>query len=245
MDSLFEGTESMGNVTDIYKQMEANYRGSPCSESGELWRLRRVYHISPRQRVRKTMLDKAAAFLAERGHMPEWFNRCPVAAGINDPRKDNNYRVDLVHWCEWCRCARLIELQWKNKDPHAALRKILRYGAAYLFCRVHKNQLPLHNRPLMNVCHVSLEVVAPRSFCQDLIGRITKSHGEFIDNGFVDSKISGLSMSLNVLAFPDGFQIPFDDGADVKRHCDIAQLPLQSKGQAVRDAFNKLVQVWP
>ena len=96
----------------------------------------------------------------------------------------------------------------------------------------------------MNASHVSLEVVAPRSFCRDLIGQITKPHGEFIDNGFVDSKTGGtLTMSLKVLAFPDEFQIPFADGAEVTQQCDTPSLT--PDGQAVRDAFNKLVPVWP
>ncbi len=249
MGSLFDGTKFMDNITDIYNQMEANYRGSPCSESKELWKLRRVCHISPRQRTPKIMLDKAVAFLAESGHMPEWFNRCPVAAGIIDPYKDNNHRVDLVCWCELCRCARLVELKWDSNDPPSALRQILRYGAAYIFCRVHRNELRLQNRPLMdnrplmNASHISLEVVAPLSFCQNLIAQITKPHGGFIDNGFVDSKINGLSMSLNALAFPDEFQIPFADGAEVTQQCDTARLTL--KGRKVRDAFNNLVPVWP
>lgn len=106
----------------------------------------------------------------------------------------------------------------KSNDPLDALRKILRYGAAYLFCRVHEKKLrfPATSLIKMNVSHVSLEVVAPDSFCQNLITRISKTHGAFIDNKFVDSKINGLSMSLKVLAFPDGFQIPFKNGADVK-----------------------------
>lgn len=52
-------------------------------------------------------------------------------------------------------------------------------------------------------------------------------------------------MSLDALAFPDGFQIPFKNGKKVKDKCDSAQLPPKGKGQAVREAFNNLVQVWP
>ena len=242
MGSLFDGTDGMDNVKDIYDRMEANYRGSPCSISGELWRLRHECGIGDRQRTPKIMLDKAVAFLAESGHMPEWFNRCPVAAGIIDPYKDNNHRVDLVCWCELCQCARLVELRWESDTPLDALRKILRYGAAYLFCRVHKNALPLQNRPLMDARHVSLEVVAPLSFCQKLIAQITKPHSEFIDNGFVDSKISGFTMSLKVLAFPGEFDgIPFKNGGEVKAKCT----SLIPEGKAVRDAFYNLTQLWP
>ena len=209
-------------------------------------RLRHKCGIGDPRRTPKIMLDNAVAFLAESGHMPEWFNRCPVAAGITDPHIDNNYRVDLVHCCKLCRCARLIELKGKNDALISALRKILRYGAAYFFCRVHENELqfPAPSLMKMDASHVSLEVVAPPSFCQqNLIAQITKPHGEFIDNGFVDSKISGLSMSLKVLAFPDGFQIPFTNGADVKSKCFTPSLT--SEGQKVRDAFNNLTQLWP
>lgn len=96
----------------------------------------------------------------------------------------------------------------------------------------------------MNVSRVSLEVVASRLFCKDLITLINKRpHGQFIDNKFVDSKINGLSMSLKVLAFPNGFKIPFKNGADVRQKCFTHSLT--PEGQAVRDAFNNLTQVWP
>ena len=172
--------------------------------------------------------------------------------------KDANKRsaVNLVHWCELCRCARLVELkwdsdapqEWKSKDPLDALKQILRYGAAYLFCRVHEKKLhfPATSLIKMNVSRVSLEVVAPLSFCQDLITLINKSkrpHGQFIDNKFVDSKINGLLMSLNVLAFPNWFKIPFKDGANLKSKCYTAQLT--DEGQAVHDAFDNLTPLWP
>ena len=245
MGSLFENTDGMDNITDIYNQMEANYRGSPCSESKELWKLQYECNLFPSQQTPQTMLDKAVAMLAARGHMHGWFNRCPVAAGIIDPRADNNYRVDLVHWSESSKHARLVKLKWKwqSNDPLSALMQILRYGAAYIFCRVHRNALPLRNRPLMDAHHVSLEVVAPYSFCRNLKAQITKTHDSFIDNSFVDSKISGLKMSLKVLAFPDKFQIPFTNGGEVKSKCDTVQLT--PEGQAVRDAFNNLTQIWP
>ena len=50
-------------------------------------------------------------------------------------------------------------------------------------------------------------------------------------------------MSLDAFAFPDDFQIPFGDGADVKSKCFTHQLT--PEGMAVRDAFNKLTPVWP
>lgn len=260
MRNLFDGTESMDNVTDIYNQMEANCP-NPCSTSQKLWELRCSCDITSHNPYPETRLEYAVANLAENGHMPEWFNQCPIASGITDASvsrqasKAVNKRsaVDLVHWDKANKCARLVELKWdsddqpkwQSHDPLDALRQILRYGAAYLFCRFHRGQLnfPAPSLMKMNVSHVSLEVVAPQSFCQNLITRITKSHGEFIDNGFVDSKVSGLSMSLNVLAFPDGFQIPFTDGGEVRQKCDTPSLT--QEGQAVREAFCNLTPVWP
>ena len=58
------------------------------------------------------------------------------------------------------------------------------------------------------------------------------------------SKTGGtVSMSLKALAFPDKFQIPFTNGGEVKSKCDTVQLT--PEGQAVRDAFDNLTQVWP
>ena len=94
----------------------------------------------------------------------------------------------------------------------------------------------------MDARHVSLEVVAPRRFYnyhneKDRFDRISKDLNEF-----ASSKINGLSMSLDALAFPEGFEIPFKDGDDVRKKCFNHQLP--PEGQAVRDAFNNLTPVW-
>ena len=96
--------------------------------------------------------------------------------------------------------------------------------------------------------HVSLEVVAPRSFyCdhhdkKDFFVRMNKSL-----NQFAGSKINALSMSLNALAFPDDFPDKFDqmfkDGNDVETKCNTDQLT--DEGQAVHDAFNNLTPAWP
>ena len=264
MISLFDDTEHMENLEEIYNKMEANCP-NPRSTSKKLWKLRHACDITSHNPYPETKLEYAVANLAENGYMPEWFNQCPVASGITDASvsrqasKAVNKRsaVDLVHWDKANEYARLVELKWessnppkwKSNNPLDALSQILRYGAAYLFCLVHRGQLnfPAESLIKMNARHVSLEVVAPQSCCQDLIARINKPHGEFIDNGFVDSKVSRLSMSLNVLAFPDGFQAEFEqrfkNGEEVKDKCDTPHLT--AEGQAVREAFNNLVQVWP
>ena len=256
MSSLFDGTEYMDDIEKIYDQMKANCP-DPRSTSQKLWELRQACDIAPHNTSPEIMLEKAVAMLAARGHMPGWFNQCPVASGITDSSMSrassaaSNKRscVDLVHWDEVNKCARLVELKRESDDPPSALRQILRYGTAYIFCRVHclvhrgSLTFPAESLMEMNASHVSLEVVAPRRFYngyneKDRFSRMSKDL-----NGFAGSKINGLSMSLNALAFPDEFQIPFADGAEVTQQCDTARLTL--KGRKVRDAFNNLVPVWP
>ena len=242
MSSLFDDTEHMDDIEKIYDRMEVNCP-NPRSTSKKLWELRCAPEISSHNPNPETLLEKAVANLAENGYMPEWFNQCPTASGINDSSRNRHSNVDLVHWDEANKCARLVELKWGSDDPLSALRQILAYGVAYLFCRVHKRELPLQGRSLMDARHVSLEVVAPRRFYnyhneKDRFDRISKDLNEF-----ASSKINGLSMSLDALAFPAGFEIPFKDGDDVRKKCFTHQLT--PKGRAVRDAFTNLARVWP
>ena len=252
MSSLFDGAKQMDDIEKIYNKMEANCP-NPCSTSKKLWELRHAYQTLSSCKP-ETMLEKAMAMLAARGHMPEWFNQCPVASGITDSsmsRQDSKAvnkksNVDLVHWDEANKYARLVELKWESDNPPSAIRQILRYGAAYIFCLVHKGKLDFPAESLIekDARHVSLEVVAPAKYyfgynLQDGIARMCTSLNEF-----AGSKTGGtLSMSLNALAFPNEFQIPFTNEKAVKQKCFTHQLT--SEGQAVRDAFNNLAPVWP
>ena len=242
MGSLFDGTDGTDDIKEIYVRMEANCP-DPRSTSKKLWKLRHACHIAPRNRAPETLIEKAVAMLAGNGYMYEWFNQCPTASGITDSSRDRRSNVDLVRWLESTRRACLIELKWMSDDPPSALRQILRYGAAYIFCRFHKEKLPLRGRPLMDVRHVSLEVAAPRHFYHgyDERSRIARvSQGL---NKFAGSKINGLSMSLDALAFPEGFRMPFANGKEVKEKCDTHRLT--EEGREIRNAFNELVPVWP
>ena len=253
MRRLFDDTKLMDNVTDIYHQMKANCP-NPCSTSKKLWEFRRARDIADHNDSPEKMLECAVAMLAARGRMPGWYNQCPTASGITDAsvsrqaskNANKHSDVDLVHWDEASKCARLVELKWESDDPLSALRQILRYGTAYIFCLAHRGQLnfPAESLIEMNVRHVSLEVIAPRRFYN---GYNKKNRFERISQDldeFAGSKTGGtLTMSLDALAFPDGFQIPFNGGADVKDKCDTHRLT--SEGQAVRDAFANLTQVWP
>ena len=252
MASLFDGTEGMENIGDIYDRMEANCP-HPRSTSQKLWALRHACDIPSRSRNQscETLIEKAVANLAARGHMPGWFNQCPTASGIADSSEDRRTAsrrgkrrdVDLVHWCGSRKHARLVELKWASDDPCSALKQILRYGATYIFCRIHKKELPLQAQPLMDAAHVSLEVVAPARYYLDSSQKDCLVRMRDSLNRFVGSKTGGIwSMSLNVLAFPEDFdRVPFTDGEDVIKKCRGAS----AEGQKVCAAFNNLASVWP
>ena len=245
MSSLFDGTEYMDDIEKIYDQMETNCP-NPRSTSKELWKLRCACHIAPHNRAPETLIEKAVAMLAENGYMYEWFNQCPTASGITDSSRDRRSNVDLVRWLESTRRAHLVELKWESDDPPSALRQILGYGAAYIFCRVHKGSLtfPAESLIEMNARHVSLEVIAPPHFYHGYDERARIARMSQTLDEFAGSKINGLSMSLKALAFPEEFKVPpFGNGEEVKNKCDSRQLT--AEGRKVRDAFDKLAPVWP
>ena len=60
----------------------------------------------------------------------------------------------------------------------------------------------------------------------------------------VGSRIEGLSMSLDVRAFPEWFdRLPFSSGAQVSASCDQAELT--ETGRKIRDAVDGLTSVFP
>lgn len=248
MAEFFEGTCGMEEPEEIYETIHKNCPDPPRSNSDELWKLRRKCDISPASPRRETMLEKAVANLGESCHMPWWFNQCPVASGIVRSSRNKRNAVDLVHWSESTGHARLIELKWASDNPRLALQEILRYGVAYIFCRVHRKELPLDGRyfrPIMDAHTIGLEVVAPRKFYRgdsesDRFAKVSRSI-----NDFARSKTDeGLSMSLKALSFPEEFsRIPFKCGKEVLERCFTRELTRE--GQIVRDAFKGLVPAWP
>ena len=243
MGSLFDGTEYLEDISEIYNQIKANCP-DPSSNSQELWKLRQACGISAHNKSSEKMLEKAVSMLANNGHMPGWYNQCPTASGIGDSARNRHSNVDLVYWDKSNEHARLVELKTVSNDPLYALKEVLRYGAVYIFCRIHKNELPLRARPLMKARHISLEVAAPVSYYQGFhnlsraIARMRQSLNAFD----VDSRVNGLTMSLNALAFPRGFESPpFMSGEEVKQKCGTERLTVE--GRMVRDAFNKLSSV--
>ena len=237
----FSEEKACSLVHGLYDRMMINFSGEPVSQSEKLWCCRREPEIRNDNFNKETILEKAVAILAEEGHMPEWFNQCPVASGITDPGKDRKRAVDLIHLSDVK--ARLIELKWANNTPVHALFQILEYGIAYVFARIHVDELHLEKRHLMHVEKIGLEVVGPRNFFVnekrlDLFDRMDKAIGKF-----AAEKTGGtLSMSLHALSFPAEFdRIPFKDGREVKKNCRNSKL--STEGAKVRDAFSRLVPV--
>ena len=234
----------MNDIAAILGRMEANCP-APSSASRSLWQLRRATDIAPHNASFETMLEKAVAKLAEMGHMPGWFNQCPTASGIGDSSRTRHANIDLVHWSEADRRARLVELKWASDNPSAAVRQILRYGAAYLFCRLHRSRLPVRKSRLMDARDVTLLVVAPASYWgePDLPDYLSGAR-EALERLDVGSKIEGLSMSLDVRSFPGWFdRLPFSNGAQVSASC--GHVELTDTGRRIRDAFNGLTSVRP
>ena len=235
MASLFDSTKDLDDIGEIFRRMEANCP-SPVSTSRRLWELRQAPSISTHNTSEETMLEKAVAILAARGHMQGWFNQCPTASGIGDSALDRRRNVDLVHWSAPIQHVRLVELKWWSNDPSEAVQQIVGYGAAYVFCRVHRDKLPLRHRPVMDARHVSLSVVAPAHYFRatDFQGCLARAR-QGLKRFDIGSRIAGLSMSLELHVFPDWFDLPFANGADVLANCDRTELT--EAGRKIRDAF--------
>lgn len=237
MPTLFDGTCGIDDIVEILDRMEANCP-QPFSNSRQLWKFRHATGIAGHNRSKETMLERAVAMLAYNRHMPGWFNQCPAASGIGDSSRDRHRSVDLVHWNGGGRRLSLVELKWGSDSPSEAVRQVLRYGAAYLFCRLHQDRLPVGDRPAMTAGHVALEVTGPTGYYagespRDYIVRARES----LDAVPERTGLSGFQMSLDALAFPEWFdRLPFTHGAEVCESCDRPEL--NGHGRKIVDAFN-------
>ena len=241
-DSLLYKTESFYDITDILRQIQSNnkrHNGEKISSNSlSLWDLRRAKEISSKNKSKEKLLEKAVAILACRDHMPNWYNQVPAASGIINSDSDRKTSVDLAHWDESSHCLNLIELKWQSDTPADALREILRYGAVYLFCREHKNNLPLWNQPAMSANHVVLEIVAPHSFYYyDRGFQVALSNARnSLDKISAKLQSLGLGMTLEISSFPKDFNdLPFENGDELRNLCDTPNLT--QAGEIIRNAF--------
>ena len=126
-----------------------------------------------------------------------------------------------------------------------AVRQILRYGAAYLFCRWYRDRLPVGKRPAMSATHIALRVAAPgRYYVDDGFRGCLSRARECLRSIGGEPETRGLPMSLDALAFPEWFDCPrFGDGEGVCGSCD--RLELTETGREIVDAFDGLTSVHP
>ena len=233
--------EALGLVEAIYGQMERNFPGRVRSRSTKLWSCRRKTTVSAHNPSAETLLEKAVAILADRGHMPNWFNQCPVASGVVDPSSDKRRCVDLVHLSS--ETVRLVELKWRSDSPAYALFQVLEYGLAYLLARLRRRDFGLETQPIMqdSVTSIRLDVIAPAAFFAGNAGTWLLGPMDHALTGFAARQSNGaFSMCLRALAFPRRFRtVPFASGADVKRKCGSGTFTPEAR--AVRDAFDTVV----
>ena len=225
-------------VNGLYEQMAGNAAAGTHVRSEQVWQCRRATDIANHNRSQETVLEKAVANLAEQGHMPGWFNQCPVASGVADPHEDRRRAVDLVHLSG--DSAHLIELKWASNTAVHALFQVLEYGLAYALARLRKSELGLDDRQLLDVRHVRLEVVGPCTFFAASSWSHLFAMLHWAVAGFAEDRSGGAwTMSLEARAFPEDFRdVPLADGEAVKAGCRAATLT--AEGGVVRGAFSRL-----
>lgn len=232
------------DVNAMFNGLEAEYRRTPTSMSGKLWALRQETNISSHNPYPEVILERSVVMMARRGRMTGYYNQCPAASGVFGPYKDRRSAVDLVHWSDADASAQLIELKWMSGEPGGALAQILRYGVLYVLCRVHREELPLDRRPLMDARRIALEVVAPQAYYAGSNFGAFVAHANSGLRALARAKIGeAFSMSLGAYAFPREFdRVPFATGGQAAAMCDTAELT--DGARRIRDAFGALSPVW-
>jgi hypothetical protein len=227
-------------VADLYGRIEANYTGR--SPSRENWRSESVTTLSDHNKSPEVLLERAVAMLGKTGTMPDWLNQVPVASGLVDGHSDKRAALDLVKFTD--STAQFVELKWESDTPAYAAFEVLRYGLVYLFSRVNAKKFDYAGRRLMRVGRVDLQVVAPAVFFdQHDLGWLERGLSQAVSD-FSHEKTSGqLAMGFEFLAIPSDFELPFDNGAEVRAACE-AKPPAEG-ARRVCDAFNNLIPVWP
>ena len=226
-------------VSDLYDCIEANHSGRQPSR--ENWRSNRVTTLADHNKSPEVLLERAVAMLGEAGTLPGWLNQVPVASGLVDDRNKRT-ALDLVELKD--ETARFVELKWESDTPAFAAFEVLRYGLAYLFCRINAAEFDYTDRRLMQVRRVDLQVVAPTAFFEKHdLGWLERGL-DLAVGGLSSQKTSGqLAMGFEFLAIPPDFEFPFRDGAEVRAACEAE--PPSEGARRVCDVFDNLSPVWP
>lgn len=234
-----DGRDFLRFVTTLYSRIEANYSGRQPSE--ENWRSQRVTTLSDHNKSPEVILERAVAMLGDAGMMPDWLNQIPTASGLVDDRSDKRAAIDLIKLSG--DVAQFIELKWESDTPAYAIFEVLNYGLVYLFCRVNAKTFGYTSRPLMQVRHIDLEVVAPSLFYakHDLSWLELKLSSAIRTFSF--QKTAGeLSMGFKIFTLPQDFELPFNNGAKARVACETD--PPTEAARRVCKAFENLSPVW-
>ena len=227
------------SVSDLYNSVAS--KRTDHIPSKENWRTRPVTRLSNRNKSPEVLLERSVAMLAELDAMRGWVNQVPIASGLVDGRSDKRAALDLVRFRD--NSAEFIELKWASDTPAYAAIEILRYGIAYLYSFVNSGELGYSELPMMKMGLIHLQVVAPSEYYEkhnlhwlelDLdreIGALSRSRSD-----------GRLSMGFQFLKFPEGFHLPFRDGAEVKAIISDSHGSLGAN--RITEAFDNLAPVW-
>ncbi|MCZ6515512.1 MAG: hypothetical protein O6850_06580 [Acidobacteria bacterium] len=226
-------------VTDLYERISGNWTGRIPSR--ENWRHERQTKLSPENKSPEILLERAIALLGSRGLLEEWFNQVPVASGLIDGKADKRAAVDLV--CHRSDRADFVELKWGSDTPAFAAFEILRYGLVYLFSFIERERFGYLDTPFMNVSKVNLRVLAPLEF-YDSFDLPWLGHGLNEGVRTLAAKKTGgaLSMGFGFLAFPSGFDLPFETGEQVLQLEHVTED--DDTCRAIVSAIRNLEPVW-
>lgn len=226
-------------IDDLFRQVESNR--SDRKPSSENWRLERQTNLGLTNTSPEVLLERAIAILGERCILDDWYNQVPVASGLVDHLADKRAAIDLLQYNGVA--AQFIELKWKSDTPVFALFEILRYGLAYILSYINQAEFGYAEKPLMGLSGVSLCVIAPHDYYN---GYDLSWLRRGLDHGIraIASKASNgaLDMSVNVMALPVEFELPFSNGEQVLKNCK--ESPQPETIRLLKNAIENLTPVF-
>jgi hypothetical protein len=226
-------------ISNLYGQIESNWSGRIPSK--ENWRVERRVTAGPNNKSPEVLLEQSISLMSDRGFLEGWYNQIPVASGLVDEWADKRAAVDLLQFDG--RTASLFELKWASNNPAFAAFEVLRYGLAFLFCYLNREEFGYADSPLMSARHVSLRVLAPNEFYDTYdLGWLGCGLDESLCK-FVPKVTDGLlNMDFANLAFPKGFTLPFSTGKVI---ADMHDLPVEAEPcQRIISAVSNIETVW-
>ncbi len=104
-------------VLQLYELIETNWSGRIPSK--ENWRVERQTYVSPKNKSKEVLLERAIALLGDEGLLSDWFNQIPVASGLINDRADKRAAVDLMRLRD--KKVAFVELKWASDTSGRSL----------------------------------------------------------------------------------------------------------------------------